>query len=90
MRAYMYWDPTNKALAFEFTRKTDTTAYPVSFTRQYGAFINARIFFRSHRLELMKYASRYPYSKLSGEVIGLADASSSVFVVELTKPMSKN
>jgi hypothetical protein len=90
MRAYMYWDSTNKTIAVEFTRKADATAYPVIFTRQYGAFINASRFFRSHRLELMKYAGRYPYSKLDGEIVSLPDASASVFVVELKKPMNKS
>jgi hypothetical protein len=85
MRAYMYWDATKKAIAFEFTRNADATAYPVLFTQQYGALISARRFFRSHRLELMEYAGRYPYSKLNGEVVGLADASASVFVVELKR-----
>jgi hypothetical protein len=89
MRAYMYWDSTNKMIAVEFTRKTDATAYPISFTQRYGAFINASRFFRSHHLELMEYAGRYPYSKLNGEVVGLADASAGVFVVELKKPMNK-
>lgn len=90
MRAYMYWDSTNKTIAVEFIRKTDATAYPVIFTQQYGAFINASRFFRSHHLELLKYAGRYPYSKLNGEVVGLADASASVFVAELKKPMNKS
>jgi hypothetical protein len=51
-RAHMYWDATKKAIAFEFTREFDASAYPVLFTRQYGAFINARRFFRWHRLNL--------------------------------------
>jgi hypothetical protein len=86
MRAYMYWDATKKAIAFEFTRNADATAYPVLFTQQYGAFISARRFFRSHHLTPIEYAGRYPYSKLNGENVGLADASASVFVVELKRP----
>jgi hypothetical protein len=89
MRAHMYWDATKKAIAFEFTRKPDAAAYPVLFTRQYGAFISARRFFRWHRLNLSKYSGRYPYSELDGKVIGLGTAGSSVFVVDLTTPMSK-
>lgn len=85
MAANMYWDATNTAIALEFTRKADAAAYPIRFTRQYGAFINASRFFRSHDLEPIEYAGRYPYSKLHGEVIGLAEASARVFVVELKK-----
>src|ERR1700733_13588241 len=59
-RAYMYWDVTNKAIALEFTQKDDATAYPVRFTRQYGAFITATRFFCSHHLDLAEYARRYP------------------------------
>jgi hypothetical protein len=89
MRAYMYWDATKKAMAFAFTRQADATAYPIIFTRQYGAFISARRFFRWHRLDLGEYSRRYPYSELDGEAVGLGVAGFSVFVVELTTPMSK-
>jgi hypothetical protein len=90
MHAYMYWDATRKAIAFEFTRKPDAAAYPVLFTQHHGAFISARRFFRWHRLDLGEYSRRYLYSKLDGEAAGLGAASSSVFVVELTTPMSKD
>jgi hypothetical protein len=90
MRANMYWDATNLVIALEFTREADATAYPIRFTRQYGAFINASRFFRLHGLDPTQYARRYSYSKLNGEVIGLAEANASVFVVELKKPMSRS
>jgi hypothetical protein len=89
MRAYMYWDATRKATAFEFTREADASAYPVLFTQQYGAFISARRFFRWHHLNLSDYSRRYPYSELDGEAIGLDTADSSVFVIDLTTPMSR-
>jgi hypothetical protein len=89
MRAYMYWDATRKAIAFEFTREADASAYPVLFTQQYGAFISARRFFRWHHLNLSDYSRRYPYSELDGEAIGLDTADSSVFVIDLTTPMSR-
>jgi hypothetical protein len=86
MRAYMYWDADTKALALTFTRKADATAYPVVFTQQYGAFITASRFFRSHHLEPAKYARRYPYFELNGDAIGLVEAHARVFVVELHRP----
>ena len=86
MRAYMYWDADMKAIALAFTRKPDATAYPVLFTQQYGAFITASRFFRSHHLAPAEYARRYPYVELNGEAIGLAEAGPYVFVVELNKP----
>ncbi len=90
MTANMYWDVASAAIALEFTRKGDAAAYPIRFTQRYGAFINASRFFRSHDLDATEYARRYPYSKLNGEVVGLADASASAFVVELKKLMNKS
>jgi hypothetical protein len=89
MRANMYWDAPRKALAFDFTRQGDASAFPVLFTQQYGAFISARRFFRWHRLNLSEHSGRYPYSKLDGEAMGIGAAGSSVFVVDLTTPMTK-
>ena len=86
MRAYMYWDADTTAIALAFTRKADATAYPVLFTQQYGAFITASRFFRSHHLDPAEYARRYPYSVLNGDAIGLAEADARVFVVELNRP----
>lgn len=89
MRANMYWDATKKAIAFDFTRQADASAFPVLFTQQYGAFINARRFFRWHHLNLSEHSGRYPYSELDGEAVGLGTASSNVFVVDLTTPMTE-
>jgi hypothetical protein len=88
MRAYMYWDTNTKAIALAFTRKADATAYPVLFTRQYGAFITASRFFRSHQLDPAEYARRYPYLELNGDTIGLVEAGARVFVIELNRPTS--
>lgn len=90
MRANMYWDAANAVIALEFTREADDAAYPIRFTRQYGAFINASRFFRSHDLDTTGYARRYPYSKLNGEVIGLTKASASVFVIGLKMTENKS
>ncbi|HSW99970.1 MAG TPA: hypothetical protein VLH38_02970 [Patescibacteria group bacterium] len=87
MRAYMYWDPTNKAIAIDFTKNNDAEAYPVGFTQQYGAFINASKFFKLYHLNLNVYARRYPYVKLNGGTIGLPKASAGVFFVDLKMPM---
>jgi hypothetical protein len=84
-RVYMYWDANTKAIALAFTRKVDATAYPVLFTQQYGAFITASRFFRSHHLDPTKYARRYPYLELNGDAIGLVEAGARVFVIELSK-----
>lgn len=89
MRAPMYWDATKTAVAFYFTRQADASAFPVLFTQQYGAFINARRFFRWHRLNLSEHSGRYPYSELDGEAVGIGSAGSSVFVVDLTRPVIK-
>ncbi len=89
MRAYMYWDSTNAAIALAFTRKDDATAYPVRFTQRYGAFIAASRFFRSNDLDPRAHTRRYPYAKVQGEAIGLADASSGAFVLELSQPVSR-
>jgi hypothetical protein len=85
MRVYMYWDANTKAIAIAFTRKADATAYPVLFTQQYGAFITASRFFRSHHLDPAEYAHRYPYLELNGDAIGLVEAGARVFVVELNR-----
>jgi hypothetical protein len=81
----MYWDANTKAIALVFTRKADATAYPILFTQQYGAFITARRFFRSHRLDPAEYARRYPYLELNGDAIGV-EADGCVFVVDLSRP----
>jgi hypothetical protein len=90
MRAYMYWDKVKKAIAFEFTRQADASAYPVLFTQQHGAFINAHRFFRWHHLNPSEYSHRYPYSKLDSKAVGLGTADSSVFVIEITTSMRKH
>ncbi len=83
VRAYMYWDADTKAVALAFTRKAAATAYPVLFTQQYGAFITASRFFRSHHLDPAEYARRYPYSVVNGDAIGQAELGARVFVLEL-------
>jgi hypothetical protein len=70
-RAYMYWDKEKKAIAVGFTNENDPSAYPVIFTRQYGAFINASRFFRANQVNPAEYARRYPYQRLPAKVVGL-------------------
>jgi hypothetical protein len=82
-KAYLYWDSETRAMAIEFTRRADATAFPIVFTRHYGAFINARRFFRIHSLDAGAHTGRYSYVRETGEAIGLPEAASEVFVVRL-------
>lgn len=86
MRVYMYWDANTKAIALSFTHKADATAYPVLFTQQHGAFITASRFFRSHHLDPVEYARRYPYFELDADAMGLVEVDGRLFVVEVDKP----
>lgn len=88
MRAYLYWDADRKVVAVEFTRNNDTEAYPIGFTRQYGAYINASKFFKIHHLDLDHYARRYSCSQTSGKEVGLSDVKTSIFIVDLKRPLS--
>lgn len=67
----MYWDKEKKAIAVGFTNENDLSAYPVVFTRQYGAFISASRFFRANQINPAEYARRYPYQRLPAKVVGL-------------------
>jgi hypothetical protein len=82
-RAYLYWDSETRAMAIEFSRQADATAFPIVFTQHYGAFINARRFFRIHSLDADAHMGRYSYVRETGEAIGLPGAASEVFVVRL-------
>jgi hypothetical protein len=89
VQAYLYWDARNKAIAIEFTDSGDPAAYPVHFTQQYGAFIQAIRFFRYQHLDPSDYKGRYRYARISGEEAGLRDARSNVFVMDLRKPYTQ-
>jgi hypothetical protein len=80
-KAYLYWDAENRAIAIEFTRQGDATAFPIVFTQHYGAFITARRFFQAHGLNSNAYAGRYAYARKVGAAIGVPEAESSLFVI---------
>ncbi len=82
-KAYLYWDSETRAMAIEFTRRADATAFPIVFTQHYGAFINGRRFFRIHNLDAGAHTGRYSYVRETGEAIGLPEAASEIFVVRL-------
>jgi len=82
-RAYLYWDDDKNAIAVVFTEKQDKTAYPINFTQQFGAFINASKFFRLNKLEVKELAARYPYHVLSPESVGISNKKGAVFVIDL-------
>jgi hypothetical protein len=84
-KAHLYWDSDNQAIAIDFTRTDDPTAFPIIFTQQYGAFISASRFFRVNSLDPSAYKGRYTYSCQDGEALGIAEAASSVFIVQLPK-----
>jgi len=83
MKAYLYWDTETRAMAIEFTRQGDATAFPIVFTQRYGAFIGARRFFQAHDLDVAAHVGRYPYGRETGEAIGMPEAKSSLFVIRL-------
>jgi len=89
-KAYLYWDSANKAVAIVFTEKKDNTAYPINFTQQFGAFINASKFFRLNKLEVQNMAARYSYDVLSSESAGLASEKGQVFVIDLTRKLTED
>jgi hypothetical protein len=89
-KAYLYWDGVNKAIAIVFTEKKDNTAYPINFTQQFGAFINAAKFFRLNKLEIKKMAARYSYDVLSSESAGLTSEKGQVFVIDLTRKLTED
>jgi hypothetical protein len=82
-KAYLYWDAETRAIAIEFARQNDATAFPIVFTQSYGAFINARRFFRTHNLDAGAQKGRYAYARETGEAIGLPEPASEVFVISL-------
>ncbi len=82
-RANLYWDSENQAIAIDFTRMDDPTAFPIIFTQQYGAFINANKFFRANGLDPSTYKGRYFYSRQDGKAIGIPEATSNTFIVPL-------
>jgi hypothetical protein len=83
-RANLYWDVKTQTLAIEFTRKADAAAYPLSFTKRYGGFINAARFFKNQQINPKKYVGRYPYTVADGSDVGIA-TSAHIFITELRK-----
>ena len=83
MRANLYWDSENQAIAIGFTRTHDPASFPIVFTQKYGAFINANRFFRANGLDPSACKGRYSYSHQDGEAIGIPEATSSIFIVPL-------
>jgi hypothetical protein len=84
-KAYLYWDSDSQAIAIDFTQTNDPAAFPITFTQQYGAFVSAGRFFRANSLDPRVHKGRYAYSCLDGETLGIADATSNVFIVRLPK-----
>jgi hypothetical protein len=82
-KAYLYWDAENRAIAIEFTRQGDATAFPIVFTQRYGAFITARRFFQAHGLDVGTHAGRYSYVRETGAAIRVPEARSSLIVIGL-------
>lgn len=90
MRAYLYWDEGNEAVAVRFAATDDRIAYPIHFTGKYGAFINALRFFRANRLDPMQYRGRYSYMHMAAKQVGITDVQGDVLVVELRKPRARH
>jgi hypothetical protein len=82
-KAYLYWDEEKGAIAIEFTRQDDATAFPIVFTQRYGAFITARRFFQAHGLSTDAHAGRYAYARKAGAAIGVPEARSNLVVIRL-------
>jgi hypothetical protein len=85
MRAMFYWDSGSHTIAIDFTARRDATAFPIVFTQKYGAFISSSRFFRTNNLDTGAYKGRYSYSCQDGEAIGIPEATSKVFLVQLPK-----
>lgn len=83
VKVNLYWDPENQAIAIDFTGHDDPAAFPIVFTQQYGAFINANRFFRANSLDPSTYKGRYSYSRQDGKAIGIPGATSNVFVITI-------
>jgi hypothetical protein len=83
-RANLYWDAERQTLAIDFTHKADPAAYPLSFTKRYGGFINAARFFRNQQISPKEYVGRYPYAVSAGPDVGIA-TNSHIFIVDLSK-----
>lgn len=82
MRAHLYWDAGNRAIAIGCTDVDDPEAWPITFRSNYGAFINARRFFRANRLDPGNLKGRYSYQQVSGESAGVPQAAE-LFVISL-------
>jgi hypothetical protein len=81
-RANLYWDAERRTLAIAFTHQTDAAAYPLSFTKRYGGFVNAARFFRNQQINPKEHVGRYPYTVSNGPEVGIA-TSARVFIVSL-------
>jgi hypothetical protein len=83
MKAYLYWDSETRSIAIEFTGQGDATAFPIVFTKGYGAFISASRFFSAHGIDASEHTGRYSYTREAGAAIGIPEAMSSLFVIRL-------
>jgi hypothetical protein len=82
--ANLYWDSASRSIAIQFVKTRDAETFPVVFTKHYGAAISARQFFTANNVPLdHSVVGRYEYSKLASKIVGIPDANSSVFVMQI-------
>jgi hypothetical protein len=83
-RANLYWNSASRSIAIQLVTVRNAETFPVVFTKQFGAAISARRFFAANNVPLDQHVvGRYEYSKLPGKAVGIAEASSSVFLIQL-------
>ena len=76
--AVLFYDSTNKAIAFKFTKSQEKGA--LKLTKDNSSLtISAKLFFSANNLEEKKCLGRYDWEKLSLPDIG------EVYIIELSK-----
>jgi len=89
-RVHLYWDKAKEAVAVGLVSNDNVTAFPVVFPAQGTTFIKAQRFFKANRVNLEEYAGQYTYARYRAADVGITDAVTDVFVIELKRRLSRN
>lgn len=84
--ANLYWDEASNEIALTFTKKGDPGSFPLVFIPNgQAAYIVAAQFFRSHGLDLQKYAASYKFEAKPSHGLGIEE-NGEVFIINLKEP----